>query len=83
MKPRLYSVANLAGNQFSLLASKSLLPNKNIGLCSGFKRTLKGGDQVQYEVRSGGRFRLDKDDTESDLILIAMGSGLAPFLSFL
>ena len=92
-KARLYSVASSRtgddGNSTSLtLCVKRVMAvdeasGKPVpGVASNYLCDLRAGDQVDLIGPSGRRFLLPADDT-TDLILLAVGTGIAPFRAFI
>jgi ferredoxin--NADP+ reductase len=92
-KPRLYSIASTRygddgeGKTVSLSVKRAEYVDKNtgekgVGVCSGFLTDLKPGDDVMITGPSGKNFLLP-DDQNATLILIATGTGIAPFRAFI
>jgi sulfite reductase alpha subunit-like flavoprotein len=95
-KPRLYSIAStrygdlLDGNTISLCVRRAEYidpitgekdPTKQ-GVCSNFLCNVKPGDEVSVAGPVGKTMLLPKDPTK-DVIMIATGTGIAPFRGFL
>ncbi|KAL7528144.1 hypothetical protein ACHAWF_002456 [Thalassiosira exigua] len=95
-KPRLYSIAStrygdlLDGNTVSLCVRRAEHvdpvtgerdPAKQ-GVCSGFLCDVKPGDEVTV-AGPVGKTMLLPDDPTKDVIMIATGTGIAPFRGFL
>lgn len=95
-KPRLYSIAStrygdlLDGNTISLCVRRAEFiepdgitkdPAKQ-GVCSNFLCDVKAGDEVDV-AGPVGKTMLLPDDPEKDVIMIATGTGIAPFRGFL
>ncbi|CAD5212668.1 unnamed protein product [Bursaphelenchus okinawaensis] len=96
--PRAYTVASwdlYAKNRFRFVVSLMKTQAQNgvvytrFGLCSGYLRSLMNGDQVQLIVKEPSKFRFPlavKRNIALDqapIIMIAPGTGIAPFLAFL
>jgi ferredoxin-NADP reductase len=73
---RSYSVASPPSKDGFLLCVK-LIPD---GLGSEYLRNLQIGDEVQF-LAPAGHFTLQ--DTKKEIIMVATGTGLAPFMSML
>lgn len=96
IKSRLYSVAQFNCSdfstpkvnrtthfdRFSIIVSKTTLPNEKLGLCTHQLWNMKRGDTLEFDVRPSMSFRLDYNP-DQDIFMIANGSGIAPFFSFL
>jgi len=95
-KPRLYSIAStrygdlLDGNTISLCVRRAEYidpitgkkdPTKQ-GVCSNFLCNVNPGDEVSVAGPVGKTMLLPKDPTK-DVIMIATGTGIAPFRGFL
>lgn len=95
-KPRLYSIAStrygdlLDGNTISLCVRRAEYidpvtgekdPAKH-GVCSKFLCDIKPGDKVSVAGPVGKTMLLPKDPTK-DVVMIATGTGIAPFRGFL
>ena len=95
-KPRLYSIAStrygdlLDGNTISLCVRRAEYidpttgqkdPEKQ-GVCSNFLCDLRPGDEVSVAGPVGKTMLLPKDPTK-DVIMIATGTGIAPFRGFM
>lgn len=95
-KPRLYSIAStrygdlLDGNTISLCVRRAEYidpitgekdPSKQ-GVCSNFLCNVQPGDEVSVAGPVGKTMLLPKDPTK-DVIMIATGTGIAPFRGFL
>lgn len=95
-KPRLYSIAStrygdlLDGNTISLCVRRAEYidpetgkkdPMKQ-GVCSNFLCNVNPGDEVSVAGPVGKTMLLPKDPTK-DVIMIATGTGIAPFRGFL
>ncbi|MGF1575712.1 MAG: ferredoxin--NADP(+) reductase [Cyanophyceae cyanobacterium] len=91
-KPRLYSIASTQrgddgeGKTVSLSVKRAEHTDKEtgepgVGVCSSFLTDLKPGDDVQITGPSGKTFLLP-EDPEATLVLIATGTGIAPFRAF-
>lgn len=88
MKPRLYSIAsspNYSDNEVHLAIAELKYEYKHrnkVGACSSYiANRLTVGQQVPAFVQSNENFRLP--DTDSDIIMIGPGTGIAPFRSFM
>ena len=55
---------------------------KHLGLISGRVNELQEGDKVNVYLKANKNFRLP-EDTESPIIMIGSGTGIAPFRAFL
>lgn len=90
LKPRLYSIAsfNNTSDQHSIdLTVKKLVyenqENEHIfGICSNYLCNTKAGDKIDI-ISATGRIMLLPQATNTDLILIATGTGVAPYRGFL
>lgn len=95
-KPRLYSIAStrygdlLDGNTVSLCVRRAeyadpvtgrVDPAKT-GVCSNYLCDLRAGDTVQVAGPVGKTMLLPEDSTK-DIIMVATGTGIAPFRAFL
>lgn len=95
-KPRLYSIAStrygdlLDGSTVSLCVRRAeytdpatgrVDPTKQ-GVCSNFLCSVQAGDTVQV-AGPVGKTMLLPDDSTTDIILVATGTGIAPFRGFL
>jgi ferredoxin--NADP+ reductase len=95
-KPRLYSIAStrygdlLDGTTISLCVRRAECYDPNTGLpdpskagvCSGFLCDATPGTQVTVAGPVGKTMLLPKDETR-DIIMVATGTGIAPFRGFL
>ncbi len=92
-KARLYSIASSRtgddGNSTTaticvkrVFSEDKVSGNKVVGVASNFLCDLKPGDSVALIGPNGRRFLLPEDDSV-DLILIAVGTGIAPFRAFI
>jgi len=95
-KPRLYSIAStrygdvLAGNTVSLCVRRAeyfdpatgLADPAKKGVCSNFLCDVQPGDEVSVAGPVGKTMLLPKDPT-TDVIMIATGTGIAPFRGFM
>jgi ferredoxin--NADP+ reductase len=95
-KPRLYSIAStrygdlLNGNTVSLCVRRAeytdpatgmVDPSKQ-GVCSNFLCNVRAGDVVQV-AGPVGKTMLLPEDPSRDIIMVATGTGIAPFRAFL
>jgi ferredoxin--NADP+ reductase len=95
-KPRLYSIAStrygdlLNGNTVSLCVRRAeytdsvtgmVDPSKQ-GVCSNFLCNVRAGDVVQVAGPVGKTMLLPEDPSQ-DIIMVATGTGIAPFRAFL
>lgn len=91
-RPRLYSIASPRGGESSMntiaLTIKRVLftdpdTGKEVrGLASNYTCDLKPGEQIQITGPVGRTFLLPEDD-HTDLIMVAVGTGIAPFRAFI
>lgn len=95
-KPRLYSIAStrygdlLTGDTVSLCvrraeywdASTGQMDPTKAGVCSGFLCETQPGDTVMV-AGPVGKTMLLPDDPTTDIIMVATGTGVAPFRAFL
>lgn len=95
-KPRLYSIAStrygdlLDGNTISLCVRRAeyydpvtgLVDPAKKGVCSNFLCDVQPGDEVSVAGPVGKTMLLPKDPT-TDVIMIATGTGIAPFRGFM
>lgn len=90
---RLYSIASAAegetksngGKDVALTVRRLVYEDEHgnnvYGLCSNYLCDLKVGDSVKITGPNGKRF-LCPDDPDTDIIMFATGTGIAPFRSF-
>lgn len=95
-KPRLYSIAStrygdlLDGNTVSLCVRRAeyydpatgLVDPTKKGICSNFLCDVTPGTKVQV-AGPVGKTMLIPEDPDTDIIMVATGTGIAPFRSFL
>lgn len=95
-KPRLYSIAStrygdlLDGSTISLCVRRAEYVDPNTGekdpskqgVCSSFLCSVQPGDEVSVAGPVGKTMLLPKDPT-NDVIMIATGTGIAPFRGFM
>jgi len=96
-KVRLYSIASsrygddMTGNTASLVVRRATYwcpelkaedPAKK-GVCSNFLCDAKPGDEVQLTGPSGKVMLMPEEDPKTDLIMIATGTGIAPYRGFI
>lgn len=85
--PRLYSVSSSVlnhENQVHLSVGLNEFTKNdqyNKGLCSGYLSELKTGDSISFYVHENKDFHLP--DSNTDIIMIGPGTGIAPFRAFL
>mmetsp|Transcript_27628 Transcript_27628/g.57817 ORF Transcript_27628/g.57817 Transcript_27628/m.57817 type:complete len:404 (-) Transcript_27628:90-1301(-) len=96
-KPRLYSIAStrygelLDGNTVSLCVRRAeyvdpvtgVVDPAKKGVCSNYLCDISPGDKVQVAGPIGKSMLLPEDYQDKDLILVATGTGIAPFRAFL
>ncbi|MEK6897893.1 MAG: FAD-dependent oxidoreductase [Nanoarchaeota archaeon] len=75
---RPFSIASPPKRNFIELCVK-IIPG---GLASGFIAKLKKGDAVEF-LGPAGRFVINENSRNKDIIFIAAGTGLAPFMSMI
>jgi ferredoxin--NADP+ reductase len=91
-KPRLYSVASarlgddMSGDTFSLCVKRVVYTDPSSGrevrgVASNFICDLKVGDEVSCIGPSGRHFLLPEDDT-NHLVMLGVGTGIAPYRAF-
>ncbi|MCE5361165.1 MAG: sulfite reductase flavoprotein subunit alpha, partial [Acidithiobacillus sp.] len=81
LQPRRYSIASSASDepdQIHLLVTGN---RDNMGLCSGYLANLAPGASLRVAIQSNPKFHIPAEDLP--IIMIAAGSGLAPFRGFL
>jgi len=96
-KVRLYSIASsrygddMTGKAATLVVKRAIYwdreknaedPTKK-GLCSNFLCDAKPGDEVKLTGPSGKVMLLPEADPSTDIIMVATGTGIAPFRTFL
>lgn len=95
-KPRLYSIAStrygdlLDGNTVSLCVRRAeyydpvtgIIDDTKAGICSKFLCSSNPGDEFNVAGPIGKTMILPRDSTK-DIIMVATGTGIAPFRSFL
>lgn len=82
LSPRVYSIASSPySNKIELLIRRHTRSDNHPGLTSNYLCDLTHGQTANVNVRTHSNFHLPKDDVP--LILIAAGTGLAPFIGFL
>ncbi|WP_238784246.1 flavodoxin domain-containing protein [Blattabacterium cuenoti] len=87
IKPRLYSISSspiVHNNEIHITVlrhSFQLNGKMKYGFCSNFLSKLKKGDQLSFFVHKNHVLKLP--ESNKDIILIAAGTGIAPFRSFL
>jgi sulfite reductase (NADPH) flavoprotein alpha-component len=85
--PRLYSIASAPNAHEEGLhitvARNRFFPEQEAryGLCSDYLTTLPEGSRLSFYIHPNKRFRLPASET--DMIMIGPGTGVAPFRSFL
>jgi sulfite reductase (NADPH) flavoprotein alpha-component len=86
--PRLYSISSSPSShgekEIHVTVSRSKFnvgEQVRFGLCSDYLSCLAEGDTLQFYIQRNSSFRLPSSDT--DIIMIGPGTGLAPFRSFL
>jgi ferredoxin--NADP+ reductase len=96
-KPRLYSIAStrygdlLDGQTVSLCVRRAIYVDPNTGLedpakkgvCSNYLCDVASGQQVKVAGPVGKTMLLPPDLQNKDLIMVATGTGIAPFRAFL
>lgn len=89
LRPRYYSIASsqsAAPDEIHLtvkLVKFSFLERTREGACSAYlSRYLEPGSPIRFQLRTGDHFRLP-EKAETPLILIASGTGIAPFRAFM
>jgi len=86
--PRLYSISSAPSShgekEVHVTVSRSKFnvgDQVRYGLCSDYLSCLAEGDTLQFYIQRNSSFRLPSSDT--DIIMVGPGTGLAPFRSFL
>ena len=82
LTPRTYSIASCQAQQsIDLLVRKVIKDDESIGLCSGYLANIKENQAVKVSIKPHEKFHAPSPDTP--IIMIAAGTGLAPFIGFL
>eukprot|EP00270_Netrium_digitus_P006620 TRINITY_DN1921_c0_g1_i1.p1 TRINITY_DN1921_c0_g1~~TRINITY_DN1921_c0_g1_i1.p1 ORF type:complete len:371 (+),score=59.85 TRINITY_DN1921_c0_g1_i1:53-1165(+) len=91
-KPRLFLISSSAPGDFGDYKTVSLCVKRQFytddsgavvkGVCSNYLCDLKPGDEVQITGPFGGEMMMPKDPN-SNIIMLATGTGIAPFRGFL
>jgi len=94
---RLYSIAStrygddLDGNSVSLCVRRAVYWDKELGredpakkgVCSNFLCDSKPGDELKLTGPSGKVMLIPEKEAKTDLIMVATGTGIAPYRSFI
>lgn len=84
--PRVYNIASSPvahNNEIHVTVLQDVFETNGIlqrGLCTNFLENKKEGDRLRFFIQSNKRFRLPNPDR--DIIMIGLGTGVAPFRSF-
>lgn len=86
IKTRSFSIASCPEHKtLDLLVAvvdyKTMLTKQRKGLCSNWMKSLKSGDNIRAVIKNG-TFRLP-NDSQTPIIMVGPGTGLAPFRSLL
>jgi len=87
LAPRYYSIAsaNLKQTQLSILYRQVCYEHngrQRFGVASNFLCDLAVNDQVEVEIKNNPTFKLPTD-TRKPIVMIAAGTGIAPFVGFM
>lgn len=85
MKSRMFSIASsMVSERLDVLVAiveyKTMLQTPRLGLCSNWLKKLKPGDEVRGVIKKG---TFVVPTTDAPIVMVAPGTGLAPFRSIL